>query len=104
MPICLAVLLSPVFQDKNPESQLLKPDPSSTRGRDARGRFAEGTSGNPRCIPNLAAGAVIGAALIEVIRNGFVLIGANTYWEEVFVGVIIIIAVLVDQLRTRRIF
>jgi ribose transport system permease protein len=51
-----------------------------------------------------AAGAVIGAALIEVIRNGFVLIGANTYWEEVFVGVIIIIAVLVDQLRTRRMF
>jgi len=51
-----------------------------------------------------AAGAVIGAALIEVIRNGFVLIGANTYWEEVFIGVIIIIAVLVDQLRTRRAF
>ena len=50
-----------------------------------------------------AAGAVLGAALIEVIRNGFVLIGANTYWEEVFVGVIIIIAVLVDQLRTRRV-
>jgi ribose transport system permease protein len=50
-----------------------------------------------------AAGAVIGAALIEVIRNGFVLIGANSYWEEVFVGVIIIIAVLVDQLRTRRV-
>jgi ribose transport system permease protein len=51
-----------------------------------------------------ATGAVLGAALIEVIRNGFVLIGANTYWEEVFVGVIIIIAVLIDQLRTRRVF
>jgi len=51
-----------------------------------------------------AAGAVLGAALIEVIRNGFVLIGANTYWEEVFVGVIIIIAVLIDQLRIRRVF
>jgi len=51
-----------------------------------------------------AAGAVIGAALIEVIRNGFVLIGANSYWEEVFVGVIIVLAVLVDQLRTRRLF
>jgi ribose transport system permease protein len=51
-----------------------------------------------------ATGAVLGAALIEVIRNGFVLIGANTYWEEIFVGVIIIIAVLIDQLRTRRVF
>jgi ribose/xylose/arabinose/galactoside ABC-type transport system permease subunit len=39
-----------------------------------------------------------------VIRNSFVLIGANSYWEEIFVGVIIIIAVLVDQLRTRRVF
>jgi ribose transport system permease protein len=51
-----------------------------------------------------ATGAVLGAALIEVIRNGFVLIGANTYWEEVFIGVIIIIAVMIDQLRTRRAF
>src|SRR6201993_4638598 len=51
-----------------------------------------------------AAGGGVGGALIEVIRNGFVLIGANSYWEEVFVGVIIIIAVLVDQLRTRRVF
>jgi ribose transport system permease protein len=51
-----------------------------------------------------ATGAIIGAALIEVIRNGFVLIGANTYWEEVFVGVVIVFAVLVDQLRTRRLF
>lgn len=51
-----------------------------------------------------AAGAIIGSALIEVIRNGFVLIGANAYWEEVFVGVVIVLAVLVDQLRTRRLF
>jgi ribose transport system permease protein len=37
-----------------------------------------------------------------VVRNGFVLIGANAYWEQVFVGLIIIAAVLVDQVRTRR--
>lgn len=49
-----------------------------------------------------ALGAVLGGALIEVIRNGFVLIGVNAYWEQVFVGVIIVLAVLVDQLRTRR--
>ncbi len=48
------------------------------------------------------AGAVIGAALIEVIRNGLALFGADTYWEQVFVGTIIILAVLVDRIRTRE--
>ena len=47
-------------------------------------------------------GAVIGAALIEVIRNGLALFGADTYWEQVFVGTIIILAVLVDRIRTRE--
>ena len=46
-------------------------------------------------------GAIIGAALIEVIRNGLALAGADTYWEQAFVGTIIILAVLVDKLRTR---
>jgi ribose transport system permease protein len=48
------------------------------------------------------AGAVIGALLIEVIRNGLVLAGINAYWQIVLVGAIIILAVLVDRLRTRR--
>ncbi len=48
------------------------------------------------------AGAVIGALLIEVIRNGLVLAGIDAYWQIVLVGVIIILAVLVDRLRTRR--
>ena len=47
-------------------------------------------------------GAVIGAALIEVIRNGLALFGADTYWEQVFVGSIIILAVLVDRIRSRQ--
>ena len=48
------------------------------------------------------ADSVIGAALIEVIRNGLALFGADTYWEQVFVGTIIILAVLVDRIRTRE--
>jgi ribose transport system permease protein len=48
------------------------------------------------------AGAVIGALLIEVIRNGLVLAGINAYWQIVLVGGIIILAVLVDRLRTKR--
>lgn len=54
-----------------------------------------GGSGGP-------VGAVIGALLIEVIRNGLVLARINAYWQIVLVGVIIILAILVDKLRTRR--
>jgi ribose transport system permease protein len=48
-------------------------------------------------------GAIVGAALIETIRNGLVLAGVNTYWQDTFVGVIIIAAVLVDRIRARRV-
>jgi ribose transport system permease protein len=57
---------------------------------------------------NLAGGAggptgsIIGAALIEVIRNGLVLARVNTYWQDTLVGVIIVLAVYVDRLRRRR--
>ena len=49
-----------------------------------------------------AAGAVVGAALIEVIRNGLVLARVDTYWQDTLVGVIIVAAVLADRLRSRR--
>ena len=48
-------------------------------------------------------GAIVGAALIETIRNGLVLAGVNTYWQDTLVGVIIIAAVLVDRIRARRV-
>jgi len=48
------------------------------------------------------SGAVLGAALIEVIRNGLVLAKVSPYWQETAVGLIIILAVLVDKLRARR--
>jgi ribose transport system permease protein len=48
-------------------------------------------------------GAVLGAALIEIIRNGLVLRGVNPYWQDTIIGLIIIFAVLVDHFRVRRI-
>ena len=44
-------------------------------------------------------GAVIGAALIEVIRNSLVLGRVDAYWQDALIGSIIILAVLVDKLR-----
>ncbi|MBS7698828.1 ABC transporter permease [Chelatococcus sp. YT9] len=47
-------------------------------------------------------GAIIGAALIEVIRNGLVLAGADSYWQTAIIGMIIIFAAIVDRLRSLR--
>ena len=49
-----------------------------------------------------AFGAVVGAALIEVIRNSLILLGISTFWQGTFVGSFIIIAVLFDRLRMRH--
>ncbi len=46
-------------------------------------------------------GAIVGCVLLEVIRNGLVLAQVNSYWQETLVGVIIILAVLVDRIRAR---
>jgi ribose transport system permease protein len=50
-----------------------------------------------------ALGAVIGAALIEVIRNSLTLLGISTFWQGTFVGSFIVIAVLFDRLRSRSV-
>lgn len=47
-------------------------------------------------------GAVIGAAIMAVIRNAFVLLKLPIYLQTIAIGVVIIIAVALDQLRKRR--
>jgi ribose transport system permease protein len=49
-----------------------------------------------------AFAAVIGAALIEVIRNSLLLAGVDPYWQGTFVGIFIILAVLLERLRGRK--
>jgi len=49
-----------------------------------------------------AYGAVVGAALIEVIRNSLILLGISTFWQGTFVGTFIIVAALFDRLRSAR--
>jgi ribose transport system permease protein len=46
-------------------------------------------------------GAIVGCVLLEVIRNGLVLAQVNSYWQQTLVGVITILAVLVDRIRSR---
>jgi ribose transport system permease protein len=47
-------------------------------------------------------GAVVGAALIEVIRNCLTLLGISTFWQGAFVGGAIILAVAFDSFRNVR--
>ncbi|MGH6875361.1 MAG: ABC transporter permease [Aestuariivirgaceae bacterium] len=50
-----------------------------------------------------AFAAVVGAALIEIIRNSLLLAGVDPYWQGTFVGVFIILAVLLERLRGRKV-
>jgi ribose transport system permease protein len=45
------------------------------------------------------AGAIVGAALVEVIRNSLLLAGVNPYWQGSFVGLFIIAAVALQPKR-----
>jgi ribose transport system permease protein len=47
-------------------------------------------------------GAVVGAALIEIIRNSLILLGISTFWQGAFVGSFIVLAVAVDRVRSLK--
>ncbi|MCP4383060.1 MAG: ABC transporter permease [Hyphomicrobiales bacterium] len=47
-------------------------------------------------------GAVIGAALLEVIRNSLLMQGIDSNWQGAFVGVFIVLAVLLEKIRGQR--
>ena len=49
-----------------------------------------------------AFGALVGSALIEVIRNSLGLLGINAFWQGTFIGGFIVIAVAFDRLRRTR--
>jgi len=46
-------------------------------------------------------GAMIGALLMELIANGSDLLNISTFWQDVIVGVVILLAVFYDQIRRR---
>ena len=49
-----------------------------------------------------AIGAIIGAMLIEVIRNSLGLLGINAFWQGTFIGGAILLAVMFDRLANSR--
>lgn len=49
-----------------------------------------------------AFGALVGAALIEIIRNSLGLLGINAFWQGTFIGGAIVLAVMFDRIRNFR--
>lgn len=50
------------------------------------------------------AGVLIGATIMGVVRNGLVLMEVSSYWQELIIGSIIVLAAVVDILRSRARF
>ena len=46
-------------------------------------------------------GAILGAAIMGVLRNGLVLLNVSPYWQQAVIGLVIIIAIAADQMRLR---
>jgi ribose transport system permease protein len=44
-------------------------------------------------------GVVLGAALMGLLRNGLALLGVSGYWQQIVIGCVIILAVLMDRVR-----
>lgn len=48
-------------------------------------------------------GTVVGAFLINFVRNGLNLMGVNPYWVQVVTGVILVLAVLMNTVLNRKV-
>jgi erythritol transport system permease protein len=46
-------------------------------------------------------GTIIGAFVIGVLSDGLILLGVSEFWQTVIKGVVIVLAVIVDQLQQR---
>jgi ribose transport system permease protein len=46
-------------------------------------------------------GTVVGVFIPAILRNGFIILGVEPFWQQVAVGAILILAVYVDQLKRR---
>ncbi len=45
------------------------------------------------------AGTLLGSLFMGVLANGIVLMGVTSYWERIIIGVVVILAMIIDVLR-----
>lgn len=46
-------------------------------------------------------GTMIGAAIMGVLRNGLNLLNVNAFWQQIAIGLVIIVAVYIDKIRRK---
>ena len=44
-------------------------------------------------------GTFLGAVIMGVLRNGMILLGVSSFWQQVVIGIVIILAIAIDQIR-----
>jgi ribose transport system permease protein len=49
-----------------------------------------------------ALGTLVGALILAVLRNGLNLLSVSAFWQQVVIGIVIALAVLLDTLRRRQ--
>ena len=47
-------------------------------------------------------GSLIGAAIMGILKNSFILLGISSYWQSIVIGVVIVAAITVDIIRGRK--
>ena len=47
-------------------------------------------------------GAVVGALVLSVMRNGMTILGIHSYWQQIVEGLVIIVAVILDMRKNAR--
>jgi simple sugar transport system permease protein/ribose transport system permease protein len=47
-------------------------------------------------------GTFLGAAIMAVVRNGLVMLGISAYWQQAAIGTVIVVAVTLDVLSSRK--
>ena len=46
-------------------------------------------------------GTIVGAFVIGILSDGLVMMGVSSFWQTVIKGVVIIVAVVIDQAQSR---
>lgn len=47
-------------------------------------------------------GSLIGAAIIGILKNAFVLLGISAFWQSIVIGIVILAAVTIDKIRNKK--
>jgi ribose transport system permease protein len=81
----------------------------------ARFTAGSGVAGEPLLLQSIAAviiggvsmfggrgtvvGTLIGALIISIMVTGLIMLGVNPFWQYIIIGIVVILAVLIDQAR-----